>query len=52
MKSSKSIEPTGHKAAFVRTFSQTLREIRKINEGSRSVVVIDYSDMRSKYGPN
>ena len=52
MKSSKTIEATWDKAAFVRTFSEMLREIRKIIEGNQSVVVIDCSDMRSKYGPN
>lgn len=52
MKSSKTIESICDKAAFVRTFSEMLREIKKIIEGSQSVVVIDYSDMRSKYGPN
>ena len=52
MKSSKTIEPTYNEAAFVRMFSEMLREIRKIILGSQSVVVIDYSDMRSKYGPN
>lgn len=52
MKRSKTIEPACHKAAFVRTFSEMFREIRKIIEGSQSVVVIDYSDVRSKYGPN
>ena len=52
MKSSKTIEATWDKADFVRMFSEMLREIRKIIEGNQSVVVIDCSDMRSKYGPN
>jgi hypothetical protein len=52
MKSLKTIEPTWDKTAFVRTLSEMLREIRKIIESNQSVVVIDYSDMRSEYGPN
>ena len=50
MKIPKEIDAERDKAALARAFSDTRRKIVACSPGA--VVVIDYSDLRSPYGPN